>query len=489
MAGFSPIETPNFAQAALGGYQAGRAIGKQKREDAGLQLYATDPEAGINALTAAGSPLAEQLRANLDRRQVQEAYSRVFAPPAALGGAATAPSRSPYESAGIPQSAPQALGAPPMMQPADGTSPQLSPEANAMVAPAPEMPPAAPAPTAGGLNVNMEALQQLASLGPEGAKGAQSVYALIQSGNEQRIKAFANHAEMRGQLANYLKTIPFENRQAAYDAALPELQARGFIAQAVQNMRFDDDSLNRDVALAVPTVQALSIARAERQEKAANADRAADNARADRAQAITLRGQDMVDARSRESAARGGSRGSGENAPAGYRFKADGSLEAIPGGPAGAGKPLSEDQGKATGNYRVMRQAMETLNGVKGYNPTLIANALDKGDMTGTSLSQADRRALNAQRAFVVAALRGESGATYGPSEVVDKVRVLFPVPGDGPEVLADKARLRGEFLASTRDRAGPGVANIPRLTAPRKAANRPAVPADVDATIKKYKG
>lgn len=47
--------------------------------------------------------------------------------------------------------------------------------------------------------------------------------------------------------------------------------------------------------------------------------------------AITMRGQNMVDARAREANARASE---GGKPPAGYRWKADGSLEAIPGGPA-----------------------------------------------------------------------------------------------------------------------------------------------------------
>jgi hypothetical protein len=43
---------------------------------------------------------------------------------------------------------------------------------------------------------------------------------------------------------------------------------------------------------------------------------------------VTLRGQNLADARSREANAQGG------KAPPGYRFTADGGLEAIPGGPA-----------------------------------------------------------------------------------------------------------------------------------------------------------
>lgn len=50
--------------------------------------------------------------------------------------------------------------------------------------------------------------------------------------------------------------------------------------------------------------------------------------------AATLRGQNMTDARARERFALDQSNAQAGKAPTGYRFKADGTLEAIPGGPA-----------------------------------------------------------------------------------------------------------------------------------------------------------
>lgn len=247
MADFNNIQTPDFARAALGGYAAGQAMGKAKRRDEALALYGRDPNAGIEALNGVDPALAEQLRANAEAREVKKVYAEVYTPQPALGPAP------------MPAQAPPALGAPP---------PQLVPSA-------------APRPTAGGLQINMEALQRLASLGPEGAAGAQKIYALMESGTKQQQEAFKAHAEMRGQLAMYLKTLPMERRAEAYQAALPELQARGFIPQAVQGMQFDDAILDRDIAFAVPTVQALTQAREDRKERMSAADRAADNARAD----------------------------------------------------------------------------------------------------------------------------------------------------------------------------------------------------------------
>lgn len=44
MANFNLLQTPNFAQAALGGYEAGRRIGFQRRRDAALSTLATRPD-------------------------------------------------------------------------------------------------------------------------------------------------------------------------------------------------------------------------------------------------------------------------------------------------------------------------------------------------------------------------------------------------------------------------------------------------------------
>jgi len=69
---WSLLQQPDFARAALGGYQAGREIGKQKRTDAALQLYAKDPSAGISALSAFDPQMAAQLtRASREQKQYE----------------------------------------------------------------------------------------------------------------------------------------------------------------------------------------------------------------------------------------------------------------------------------------------------------------------------------------------------------------------------------------------------------------------------------
>jgi hypothetical protein len=313
---------------------------------------------------------------------------------------------------------------------------------------------------------------ELAEFAKADPEGAMKLWEFKKTASAEQKAAAMEVQTVLGNAASTLRNVPYEQRWQALEQMAPQLAQMGVSPEQLQGFDPTDGAIDGIVAQTLGVKGVLEFAdKAEGRRLTARGQDITVNG-----QSITMRGQDMTAAsaaatrgvtmRGQNISAANSQGGGGGRAPSGYRFKPDGTLEAIPGGPAGAGKPLTEDQGKSTGNYRVMRQAAETLNGVKGYNPTVIANALDKGDLTGTSLNQVDRRALNAQRAFVVAALRMESGATYGPGEVVDKVRTLFPVPGDGAEVLADKSRLRQQFLGAARDRGGPGVASIPRLRA-----------------------
>lgn len=150
-----------------------------------------------------------------------------------------------------------------------------------------------------------------------------------------------------------------------------------------------------------------------------------------------------------------------------YRGK-DGVPQAV----EGQTKPpasLTEAQGKATGYLGTAVAAQRALNSITGgtYQPSEISLALN--DMSNKNpikrnLSQTDRRVLNAQLAFATALLRLESGAVVGKDEAAAKAQVLFPQPGDGPQVQADKRAQREAGLAALRAAAGPGGNNIPRI-------------------------
>lgn len=79
-----------------------------------------------------------------------------------------------------------------------------------------------------------------------------------------------------------------------------------------------------------------------------------------------------------------------------------------------------------------------------------------------TFTSDAQRQlAEQAERAFIGAILRYDSGAAIPPQEFVTQGQIYFPRPGDGPEVLAQKAKAREVALQGLKDSAGPSASDI----------------------------
>lgn len=130
---------------------------------------------------------------------------------------------------------------------------------------------------------------------------------------------------------------------------------------------------------------------------------------------------------------------------------------------------LTEGQSKAVGFLERAVAAQNSLNQISGYNPSTLAQNLDR---LGTSnpfrsgLSQTDRRALSGIRAFVLAVLRQDSGAAIAKDEFDQMAQTLFPLPGDGPEVQADKRAQREAALRALRTAAGPGSESVQRVRA-----------------------
>lgn len=125
---------------------------------------------------------------------------------------------------------------------------------------------------------------------------------------------------------------------------------------------------------------------------------------------------------------------------------------------------LTEIESKATGYLAQAIAATNALNTVRGYNPSEVAlylNDLSNKNPVKRNLSQIDRRVLNAQLAFADSILRLETGAAIQPFEIARKAQVLFPMPGDGPEVQADKRRQREAAIASLRAAAGRGSRTV----------------------------
>lgn len=209
-------------------------------------------------------------------------------------------------------------------------------------------------------------------------------------------------------------------------------------------------------------------------------------------QGVTMRGQDMTDARARETATAGG-------VPSGYRRTADGALEFIPGGPAdpaskaGGGKPLTEGQSKALLFGTRMQEANGLLEGLaeQGVDrpgvTKRIADAVPT--MMGGRVLSAGANALQsapqqqveqAQRDFINAALRRESGAVISDAEFENARQQYFPQINDKPENIAQKKRNRELATRGILEEVPDAEARIGRV---RGSPEAPAAKASAGGT------
>ena len=156
-----------------------------------------------------------------------------------------------------------------------------------------------------------------------------------------------------------------------------------------------------------------------------------------------------------------------KGAPSGYRWNMQGGLDAIPGGPAEVGKAPTEFQGKSAVFGARAQAADKILGDLQGkYSPATIATQQSVADtplvggMAGAalnkwSMSDADQQASQAQRDFVNAVLRQESGASISPAEFENARKQYFPQPGDSKAVIAQKAQNRRTTIQGLQQNAG----------------------------------
>lgn len=141
--------------------------------------------------------------------------------------------------------------------------------------------------------------------------------------------------------------------------------------------------------------------------------------------------------------------------PAGYRVKADGTgLEPTPGGPADPNTPkgknaLTDTQAKALqfGSRMQASEGILSTMAAAGVNqPGLIkrgADAVGLGAAANWTQSPQQQQVEQAQRDFINAALRRESGAAIADSEFSNARQQYFPQPGDSAQVIAQKKQNR----------------------------------------------
>lgn len=142
-------------------------------------------------------------------------------------------------------------------------------------------------------------------------------------------------------------------------------------------------------------------------------------------------------------------------------------------------KPLTEFQGKAFSYGTRALDAHKILDEVgANYSPmaTNIASSLDSvpglASLSNAMLSTKDQQVLQAQRNFVNAVLRQESGATISPSEFTNARKQYFPQPGDTPDVIAQKKANRERAISSFKVESGPAASKFDEIQLQQPSAN-----------------
>lgn len=168
-----------------------------------------------------------------------------------------------------------------------------------------------------------------------------------------------------------------------------------------------------------------------------------------------------------------------------------------------AGKPPTEGQSNAAifANRAVEADRVLTDIGARGAVgplqtttvPGQIKSAAESiplvGDALGAAVNvaptwlggpnAAQQQVEQAQRDFINAVLRKESGAVIAESEFANARRQYFPQVGDSPEVIAQKAAARRAAIAGLSQAAGPA---LPRVQARQQEITPPPAVAPVTA-------
>jgi hypothetical protein len=165
-------------------------------------------------------------------------------------------------------------------------------------------------------------------------------------------------------------------------------------------------------------------------------------------QQVTMRGQNMTDARARDALNQSATKGH-YDAERGMMISPQGvAIPVMSGGvPLGEkDKPLTDSQSKALGFGERMRQADKIINslGAEGTNANVPGMSAPIVGRAITALSSDNQQMLKqAKTDFMTAVLRRESGASISTGEFDTADRQYFPQVGDSDKVIAQKARNR----------------------------------------------
>jgi hypothetical protein len=146
-------------------------------------------------------------------------------------------------------------------------------------------------------------------------------------------------------------------------------------------------------------------------------------------------------------------------------------------------KDLNENQSNAA-LFAGRMQAADKIIADLGSKPSVLGAAINQ-NLTGTPLiggtlggvsnlflSKETKQYLQAERDFITAVLRRESGAAIAESEYDTARKTYFPQPNDPPEVIQQKADARARAIAGIAVAAGPSQSRVNSIS--ETTAQRP---------------
>lgn len=120
-------------------------------------------------------------------------------------------------------------------------------------------------------------------------------------------------------------------------------------------------------------------------------------------------------------------------------------------------KEIKSNQAIAAGFGRRLQQSQEAFEDLEsqGFDRASLASGI-ASSLPNWLQNSAQQRQAQAERNFVNATLRRESGAAIAESEFESAEKQYFPRAGDSPETLAQKARNRAQVINMMQAEAGP---------------------------------
>lgn len=138
-----------------------------------------------------------------------------------------------------------------------------------------------------------------------------------------------------------------------------------------------------------------------------------------------------------------------------------------------SGKSVTSDQAKAGGFARRLEQAEGVFNQLEneGFDRASYSTSIGKSILPESLETEKQMQQDQAERNFVNAILRRESGAAISPSEFSSAEKQYFPRAGNSEKVKEQKRQNRMQAMAALQGEAGPALGIIPQVSniAPNK--------------------